>query len=147
MVMNEKFERMCASGEVSGPCSTSAVDDAETALSVSFPLQYRDFLAKFGAGVFAGVEVYGLPDPVENDPPMWQDVVTVTKQLREWRQAGTENPAYIPIAEDGTGVYFFLDTEKGPDTSIVAVGPGVEKAVSSDLFEFLVSLSEGTLQI
>jgi cell wall assembly regulator SMI1 len=146
MIENEKFEKMCADGEVSGPCSLAAIDDAETALNVTFPQQYRDFLTNLGSGLFAGIEVYGLPDPVQNDPPIWQDVVKVTKQLREWGQAGADNPKYIPIAEDGTGVYFFIDTAAAPGTKILAIGPGVEREVSSDLFAFLVDLSEARIQ-
>ena len=146
MITNEKFEKMCVSGEVSGPCSETTIHDAEAALNVSFPQQYRDFLTNFGSGLFAGIEVYGLPDPVKNDPPLWQDVVKVTKQLRGWGQAGTDNPKFVPITEDGTGVYFFLDTAASPSTKILAVGPGVERMVSSDLFAFLVDLSEGRIQ-
>jgi len=146
MIMNKKFEEMCVNGEVSGPCSETAIYDAERALNVSFPQQYRDFLTNVGSGLVAGIEVYGLPDPMKNDPPLWQDVVKVTKQLRGWGQAGADNPKYVPITEDGTGVYFFLDTGASPSTKIVAVGPGVKSIVSSDLFAFLVDLSEGRIQ-
>ncbi len=146
MDVNQKFEEVCASGEVSGPISEPVIFAAETELKVRFPKQYRDFLARFGSGLFAGFEVYGLPDPEKNDPPLWQDVVEVTKQLREWEQAGAENPNYVPITEDGTGVYFFLDTAASPNTKILAIGPGVEQVVSSDLFAFFVGLSEGSIR-
>lgn len=142
MGAKQQFDEMCAGGAVSGPSSEAEILAAEAELKVSFPQQYRDFLERFGAGLFAGIEVYGLPDPEKNDPPLWQDVVEVTKQLRDWGQAGTENPEYVPISEDGTGVYFFLDTAASPGTKVVAMGPGVERVVSSDLFAFFIDLSE-----
>lgn len=147
MAYKQKFEEMCAGGEVFGPVPEAAVAAAEADLNVRFPEQYRDFLQGFGSGLFKGTEIYGLPDPEKNDPPLWQDVTKVTKQLREWGQAGTENPAYIPITDDGTGIYFFLDTTASPRTKVVAIGPGVERTVSSDLFAFIVELSEGRIQL
>ncbi|WP_322864732.1 SMI1/KNR4 family protein (plasmid) [Aquicoccus sp. G2-2] len=147
MAYNHKFEEMCADGETFGPIPEAAVAAAEADLNVRFPQQYRDFLQRFGAGLFGGAEIYGLPDPEQDDPPFWQDVVKVTKQLREWGQAGAENPAYIPIADDGTGVYFFLDTKASPITKILAIGPGVERAVSTDLFAFVIELSKGRIQL
>ncbi len=147
MTMNQKFEEICAGGEIFGPIPETTIAEAEAGLNVRFPQQYRDFLQRFGSGFFAGIEIYGLPDPEKNDPPLWQDVLKVTKQLREWGQAGAENPAYIPITEDGTGVYFFLDTAASPSTKILAIGPGIERTVSSDLFDFVVDLSEGRVHL
>ena len=147
MAYNHNFEEMCADGETFGPVPEAAVAAAEADLNVKFPEQYRDFLQRYGCGLFRGAEIYGLPDPEQNDPPLWQDVAKVAKQLREWGQAGAENLAYIPIADDGTGVYFFLDTKASPRTKILAIGPGVEREVSSDLFAFVVDLSEGRIQL
>jgi hypothetical protein len=147
MAMNQKFEEMCASGEVFGSIPETVIIAAEAELNVSFPQQYRDFLRRFGSGLIGGLEIYGLPDPEKNNPPLWQDVVKVTKQLREWAQSGSENPAYVPITEDGTGVFFFLDAAVSPSTRIVAIGPGVEREVSSDFFAFCVDLSEGRIQL
>ncbi|GAB2204989.1 hypothetical protein ROS1_18050 [Roseibium sp. ROS1] len=147
MSYNRKFEEMCAGGEVYGPVPEAAVAAAEADLGVRFPEQYRDFLQRFGSGLIGGVEIYGLPGFEKNDPPLWQDVTKVTKQFRDWGQAGAENPAYIPISDDGTGIYFFLDTKASPRTKILAIGPGVERAISSDLFTFFVDLSEGRIQL
>lgn len=141
------FSKLCSGGEISGPCDKDDIEKAEAALQVRFPDQYRHFLASFGSMLAGGVEIYGLPDPIKNNPPLWEDVVTVTKQLRDWKQAGAENPAYVPVADDGMGIYFFLDTREAPDTKVVAVGPGVESAVSTDFFEFVVSLSRGAIEL
>lgn len=143
MITNPRFVNLCAQGACSGPATQAVIDQAETALGVRFPRQYREFLSQFGAGVFDGATLYGLPDPLTNEPPLWEDVVHVTQQLRGWGQAGTENPANVPISDDGTGVYFFLDTSVAPEVRVVAVGPGVDREVGSDLFEFVVTLAEG----
>jgi cell wall assembly regulator SMI1 len=145
MDLGAEFSNLCTEGEISGPCGEEAIEKAEVALGVRFPDQYRHFLTNFGSMLACGIEIYGLPDPTKNDPPLWQDVVAVTKQLRDWEQAGSENLAYVPIADDGTGVYFFLDTGEAPNTKVVAVGAGVEADVSTDLFKFAVDLSQGKI--
>jgi len=142
-----EFDQMCAAGEVAGPCSDQKIYDAEAELMVVFPVQYREFLSEYGAVVLDGVEIYGLPNVNDSEMPLWQDVVKVSRQLKEWQQAGSEVPAYVPIADDGTGVYFYLDTNAGPKTRIIAIGPGVEQVVSSDLFEFALSISNGELTV
>jgi cell wall assembly regulator SMI1 len=143
----EELEILCRKGEVSGPVNVTAIEQAEAELGVQFPLEYREFLKKFGAVIADGIEVYGLPNSDTNDPPMWQDVVAVTNELRNWGQAGTERKGFVPICDDGTGVYFFLDTTKSPKTEIWAIGPGVEKMVLSSFSEFLVDLSNGKITI
>ena len=142
----EHFDLLCTEGEVAGPASNADIAQAEAELGVEFPKEYRDFLLQYGAVLASGVEVYGLiPKNVNNDPPLWQDVVNVTKELRGWGQAGTEKNELIPISEDGTGVYFYLDTSEAPRTKVCAIGPGVEKVFDTDLFSFLTDLGEGEL--
>lgn len=145
MTRKSDFEKLCSSGEVSGPVSAQEIERAQVELGVQFPKEYQDFLGEFGAVLANGVCIYGLPDPETNDPPLWQCVVSVTKTLRDCGQAGTEQAALIPIAEDGTGVYFFLDTQVSPETKIWAIGPGVQKVVSSSFFDFFVELSEAKI--
>jgi len=147
MPIMDQLDKLYRNGEFSGPCSEYDIRKAEIELGVKFPRQYEEFLSKYGSALLGGVEIYGLPDPEKNDPPLWQDVVTVTKQLREWEQAGTEKPSLIPISDDGTGVYFFIDTDDSPNITIMAIGPGVEKKVSTDLFEFIISLYEGKVTL
>lgn len=142
----ENFDLLCAEGEVAGPASNADIARAEAELGVKFPEEYREILLKYGAIIAPGVGVYGLiPKNVNNDPPLWQDIVSVTKELRGWGQAGAEEQNLIPISEDGTGVYFYLDTSESPKTRIVAVGPGVEKVFDADLFSFLTDLAAGEL--
>jgi|GEM_PF-676616 len=142
----EDFDLLCAKGEVAGPANNADIAQAEAELGVEFPTEYRDIVLQYGAIVAPGVEVYGLiPKSVNNDPPLWQDVVSVTKELRGWGQTGTEKHELIPISEDGTGVYFYLDTSEAPRTKICAIGPGVDKVFDTDLFSFLSDLAEGGL--
>jgi cell wall assembly regulator SMI1 len=145
--MKEEFDQLCSAGETSGPCTEKQIADAELELKVQLPSQYRSFLSEYGAVVANGVELYGLPNIGADEMPLWQDVVKVKKQLVDWGQAGSENPSFVPITEDGTGVYFYLDASSAPETKIIAVGAGIEKTVSSDLFEFAVQMSKGEVAI
>ena len=104
--MKEEFDQLCAAGETAGPCSEAQIADAERELKIRFPSQYRSFLSEYGAVVANGVELFGLPSIGADEMPLWQDVVNVSKQLVDWGQAGSENQSFVPIAEDGTGVYY-----------------------------------------
>lgn len=140
----EGFDLLCKAGDVSGPVEDEAIAQAEAALGVKFPTEYCEILRQYGAVVAPGLEVYGLIDKSNNDnPPLWQDVVCVTKKLRGLGQVGTEKQEFIPISDDGTGVYIYLDTSEAPRTKICAVGAGVEKVFDTDLFSFLVDLADG----
>ncbi|HTN14088.1 MAG TPA: SMI1/KNR4 family protein [Sphingomonadaceae bacterium] len=142
----EDFDLLCREGDVSGPIGDEAIGRAEAELGVQFPAEYRELLRQYGAVQASGLEVYGLLDESNiDDPPVWQDVVSITKKLRGWGQAGTEKHEFVPISEDGTGVYFYLDTSEAPRTKICAVGPGVEKVFDTDLFSFLFDLAKGHL--
>ncbi|RJF85318.1 SMI1/KNR4 family protein [Sphingomonas cavernae] len=144
----EYFERLCRSGAVSGPVDDGVIAQAEAELDVQFPSEYRDLLENYGAVLAGGVEVYGLPRAEINDPPLWQNVVSVTKQLRKWGQAGSDRVDFVPICDDGGGVYFYLDTSVSPKTRICAVGPGVDKVLTTTaLFQFFVDLSEGKVVV
>ncbi|MBF9052309.1 SMI1/KNR4 family protein [Roseobacter sp. HKCCD9010] len=145
--MKEEFDQLCAASETAGPCTEKQIADAERELKIRFPSQYRSFLSEYGAVVTNGVELYRLPGIGADEMPLWQDVVKVSKQLVDWGQAGSENQSFVPITEDGTGVYFYLDTSSAPKTKIVAVGAGIEKTVSSDLFEFVVQMSKGQVTV
>lgn len=95
-----------------------------------------------------GIEVYGLiPSGVNNCPPLWQNVVSVAKELRGRAQLGIDERDLIPISEDGTGVYFYLDSGEASPTKIWAIGPGVEKVFEIDLFSFFVKLSQGEITL
>lgn|SRR5690554_4032738 len=143
----ENFDLLCHAGQISGPADDVDIEHAEAELGVQFPEEYRDLLRTYGAVLASGVSVYGLPKAENNDPPLWQDVVAVTTQLREWEQVGTEHHSLIAISEDGFGNYFYLDTSRSPETRIWAVGPGVHKVFDTSLFKFLLELSEGKLAV
>lgn len=129
----EDFDVLCNQGEISGPVDDTQIGKAEAELGVEFPTEYRELLRQYGAVIARGVQVYGLlPKEVNNSPPLWQDVVSVTNELRDCGQVGTERPGFIPISDDGTGVYFYLDTSEAPKTTIYAIGPGVEKKLDTD---------------
>lgn len=146
MSLNE-FEALCATGEASDPCTAEQIENAEEVLGVEFPDQYRYFLSKYGAILVDGGELYGLPNPQKNDPPLWCDVVQSTTKLRARNQAGSENSDLIPISDDGTGVYFFLDTASSTSTKILAIGPGISKELEYDVFSFLIAQSAGEIRL
>lgn len=129
---------------LAGPVPEERISDAESALGVRFPDQYRDFLARHGALVGDdGVTVYGLPASAPDGAPLWSSVVTMTQALRRWGQAGTDVPSFIPISDDGMGTYFFLDTAAAPYTEIHEIGMDVHSLVSRDLHDFIVGRSSG----
>ena len=74
---------------------------------------------------------------------MWNDVVDVTNRLRSLGQEGADNNAFLPFSEDGTGVYFYFDTQVSPATKIWAIGPRVRKLVPGTLHEFMLGVAEG----
>ena len=141
------FDTLCQGGVLSGPTSEEAVNRAQTELGVVLPNEYREFLLEHGAALVSGAEIYGLPDLSKNDPPLWTSVISVTKQLREYGQAGTESGGNVPIADDGMGVYFFLNTQASPGTEIWAIGPGIEKLVSNRFYDFVLDLAEGRVNL
>ncbi|MBQ2262139.1 MAG: SMI1/KNR4 family protein [Loktanella sp.] len=143
----EKFRDLCENGIVAGPASDTQIKDAETALRVVFPDQYRTFLRGYGALVAQGIEIYGIIYPVKNDPPMWQQVVETTLQLRSWKQAGSENSGMIPISQDGAGNYFYLEAASETQARVWAIGPGIELVVASSLHEFATEYASGRLVI
>lgn len=145
--VRERFDQLCRNGQVFGPVNDLAIAEAETELGVYFPTEYRELLGRYGAVLAKGIEVYGLPAVDEQAPPLWQNVVDVTKQLREWGQAGAEQHHFIPICDDGTAVYFYLDTSVSPLTKIRAFGAGIAKVFDVSLFEFLVALADGKIRI
>jgi hypothetical protein len=90
MIAKERFKKLCAVGEVSGPVSDELINSAQSELGVNFPEEYVEFLREFGAAIVSGAQVYGIPDHEKKNPPLWQNVVLLTRQLRDLKQAGTE---------------------------------------------------------
>jgi cell wall assembly regulator SMI1 len=87
--------------EFSGGASEADVQEAENALGVHFPFQYRQFLLHFGSGFASSEEFVGLGGPSH------LNVVWLTNKLRG-REGGF--PSWlIPIHTDGYGNYDCLD--------------------------------------
>lgn len=145
MTPRDRFDQLCAQGDVSGPAPEAAIARAEAALGLTFPPEYRGLLARHGAVLADGLEFYGLPGG-DNDPPFWEDVVRVNAALRAQGQAGTERPGFLAICDDGCDAYFFLDT-LAPGGRVVAIGPGVEEVFDQGLFAFLLDYAEGRIGV
>lgn len=139
------FLDMMAQAECVGPVSSEVVDAAEAELELAFPDQYRDFVQGYGAALLPGAELYGVVTQARSDPPVWVDVRQMTRALRQQGQAGAEDISYLPVSEDGTGIYFYFNTRASPGTEIWAVGPGVHRLVSKDFHEFAVELASGRI--
>ena len=79
-----------------------AVLQAESALGVLFPPQYRRFLARFGSGFVSSEEFIGLGGPRH------LDVAWLTIELRSRKKDFPKS--LIPIRADGFGNYDCLDS-------------------------------------
>lgn len=141
MRYKDTFKKYCENGEIHGSVSSHIIDSAERELNVVFPKEYKDFLEQYGAVLMNGTEIFGLPNPEKNDPPLFQSVLAETNRLRKidkyWKE---DRKHYIPISNDGMGISYYLDTNKSPNTNIWAIGPGIEKLVSTELYKFFVGM-------
>ncbi|WWR45330.1 SMI1/KNR4 family protein [Roseovarius sp. S88] len=144
--MTQDFRKLCETGLVSGGVCPTLIAEAQETLGVVFPAAYREFLEEFGAVMAKGFQIYGIIERSKNDPPMWQQVVDECRKLREWQQVGTERRHFIPISDDGMGVYFFLDTDPSGNGEVHAVGPGVDQIISKNLDDFAIGYALGRLQ-
>lgn len=143
---NENFRKFCEASLTAGGASPSQIANAESSLGVVFPKSYRAFLEEFGAMIANGFEVFGIIESEKNSPPMWQQVVDVTSQLRRLGQVGTERSHLVPISEDGLGVYFFLNTNCSGNGEVLAIGLGVDEVIAEDLESFAVRMNSGDMQ-
>ncbi len=125
---------------IAGACSPADIKRAELALGVSITGEYKEFLLNHGALIANGKSIYGLFDLSSNDPPLWDDLIDVNIMLRKNNQIGSENRNFIAISDDGQGTYYFLDT-KSSNTNIHAIGPDVNKIVSTSLDDFISNYS------
>lgn len=140
-----EFVDLLASGHSAGPVPAQEVEAAEQELGVCFPKQYRDFLMRYGAILAPGLEIYGLVEPVLNDPPLWTDIRRETRRLRTVGQVGTEYASFLPIADDGFGNYYFLNTAAAQEGEIWMIGPYGREIVSTNLYDFALRRSAGSL--
>lgn len=130
---------------VSGPSTDEEIRDAERELGVIFPPEYREFLARYGAALMSGYDIAGLSHEDPNTSPMFDDVVRMTRTLRDrhGKVAGLDN--VIPISGDGMDVLFYLETKGEDSGKILALGPSVEKHVANSFSEFIAKIHAGDL--
>ncbi len=93
---------------------------AEERLGITFPVAYRRFVLRLGAGSFGAAEFYGLIDTDFSGLP---DAVWVTLQSRE-------EPSRLPstmvvVGEDGMGGDYVLDAAKGTDPPVEVWSGGI----------------------
>jgi hypothetical protein len=133
-----------------GPPGDQRITDAEHELGLTFPAEYRSYLQAYGASVYNGLEIYGLPPPAnQDDSPLWQDVVLATQR---WRKGGSNYypVELIPITSDGGELHFlivaspFRDCTQG---SVVVVSPDHDFVpLAETFFSFLRRAFEEGLQ-
>jgi len=87
-----------------GGVNEEAIQQAEIALGVLFPFQYRQFLLHFGSGSVSSEEFVGLGGPKH------LNVVWLANNLRN--REGRFPNCLIPLRADGYGNYDCLDTSK-----------------------------------
>ena len=128
-----------------GGASNDKIETVEKELGVVFPTPYRQFLAKYGAGMGTGFELAGIFEDLNKEKPsIWRSVALVTKQMRRVLR-GTLPNHLIPVSDDGQGTTFYIDT-KSEAARIVAYGPGLDgQIVATSFKEFVVKASGGQL--
>lgn len=125
------------------------IAEAEERLNVSFPVSYRQFLARYGAALCAGFEIAGVfKVGNEDEPPLWSDVVTSTNQLRRGSR-GSLPLGYIAISDDGGDYNFFLDTSRrraDGECPVAVMGPGADGVVvATDFLDFVARAFAGRI--
>src|SRR5262249_23724455 len=107
---------------VSGPSSEEEIKSAERELGVQFPLEYREFLAKYGAGRVAGYCIAGLTHQDPDQPPMWDSVVSATRSLRDKHGKVGSYDDLIAVSGDGMDITFYLRTKGDASGTVLALG-------------------------
>ena len=128
---------------VSGPSSEEEIKSAERELGVQFPLEYREFLAKYGAARVAGYYIAGLTHQDPDQPPMWDSVVRATRTLRDKHGKVGNYDDLIAVSGDGMDITFYLRTKGDASGTVLALGPGVEKEVAGTFSEFISKIHSG----
>ncbi len=91
-----------------GPRSSELVNRAEERLGLRFPPAYRRFLLEFGAGGFAGIDLYGVVG-TDFDNSSVPDAIWYT--INE-RKDGLPNQ-FVVVGVDGLGGLYCLDCGNG----------------------------------
>jgi hypothetical protein len=106
-----------------GPKDDDLIVAAEQALRLTFPRDYRRFVAELGAGSFGGTEVYGVIDAdfVNSSIP---DAIWNTLTLRE---RGLP-PNIVAFHATGNGEELGLVSDTPSGGPVIAVLPGADDA-------------------
>ena len=145
MDLGIQCERILSSAYTSGGASIEMIESAEQELNVRFPVAYRKFLERYGAAMGVGFEIAGLFESDDGEPPMWLNIVLVTKQTRRALQ-GWLLDTLLPISSDGASLTFYIDANGGDECPVIAYGPGVDGLRVAESFEeFVVKSSSGEI--
>lgn len=85
-----------ASGEPVGEAEIAA---AEASLGMSFPAEYREFVARYGGGVVGDTDIVGL----RAAPFMGEGSPGVVEETLRWRRQMPQLADWLVIAVDGGG--------------------------------------------
>jgi hypothetical protein len=113
-------------GNFEGEKADDLIRKAESALGLTFPTTYREFLRELGCGNVGGAEFYGVIDAdfVNSSVP---DAIWLTLDERVSSELPRE---LIVVAETGVGSYYAIDTrqrEATGESPIVEWIPGRSK--------------------
>ena len=78
--------------------SDEQIDSAEAALGVNLPIEYRDFLRRYGGGYFARTNVFSV-DPASE----WYIVA---------RQPADARGKFVAVTDDETGGYYGFQVDQ-----------------------------------
>lgn len=145
MNFGKQCESILASSYKPGGASIEMIESAEQELKVRFPVAYRAFLERYGAAMGVGFEIAGLFESDNSKPPMWKNIVLVTKQTRRALQ-GWLPDTLLPISSDGASLTFYIDANGKEACPVIAYGPGVDGLNVAESFEeFVVKASTGEI--
>lgn len=102
---------------VAGPAPCSVVNDLEKHIGFELPLQYKDFVARFGGAIVGPYPVYGFGQaPAMSDADY--SAIAVTDRFRKHGWEGVENWLVFsmdlsgsPIGLDASGSVWLSDHE------------------------------------
>ncbi|HNO79908.1 MAG TPA: SMI1/KNR4 family protein [Phycisphaerae bacterium] len=123
-----------------GPRDETLICAAENALGLAFPPAYRKFLAKYGCGDIAGVEIYGIVDD-NFESSCVPDGIWAT--LNQRRLAQLRNN-HVLVGDTGDGNFYAIDVSRldaGGDCPVIEWAPDVPEnnflVVADSFGEFL----------
>jgi len=109
------------------PASEELIQSVEKNLNVQFPLEFREFLKKYGSGEFAYTHLYSLSNDIENN------IIEENKILNDKR--------VVAISDNGAGDYYcYLVKENYCESSIVILDHETgdfDEYYYKNIFEFL----------